>query len=259
MQGLPTDAGVYNIKLVVAQDDVNYTLAAETVRVIEILKASQTLTFSSECYKLTAGEKVNVIVGGAFADITANYMNGYTITAGGTYEVRVTNGAGVTVNATITMDDIRKSQIITTDKDVYNAVYGKSKSFTIGAESDKKTALTYKSSDDKVAVVGNDGKVTVKVLPKKPKLKTLASNKKKTIVAGWKRDKMASGYQIRYADNKNFKKSKSITVKKNKTTSVKIKNLKKKKTYYVKVRSYKLSAGEKIYSSYSKAKRVKIK
>ena len=86
----------------------------------------------------------------------------------------------------------------------------------------------------------------------------MSSKKKKTMIAGWKRDKKVSGYQITYADNKKFKKAKSVTVKKNKITSVTIKKL-KKRTYYVKVRSYKLSAGEKIYSSYSKVKKVRVK
>ncbi len=68
----------------------------------------------------------------------------------------------------------------------------------------------------------------------------------------------AAGYQITYATNKTFKKNKKNV---NMTsTSKTIKNLKKGTTYYVKVRAYaKDSKGKKVYGSYSKVKKVKIK
>ena len=48
----------------------------------------------------------------------------------------------------------------------------------------------------------------------------------------------AKGYQLQYALNKKFKKKKSIQTKKTKYT---IKKLKKKKTYYIRVRAYKMN------------------
>ena len=56
---------------------------------------------------------------------------------------------------------------------------------------------------------------------------------------------------------KKYKKVK--TIKKNKTTSYTVKKLTKGKTYYARVRSYKIVSGNKFYGSYSKAKTVKIK
>ena len=68
----------------------------------------------------------------------------------------------------------------------------------------------------------------------------------------------ATGYEIKISTNKNFKKSvKTITFTKKNTT---VKNLKKNKTYYVKVRAYKIDAnGNKVYGSYSNVMKVKIK
>ena len=68
----------------------------------------------------------------------------------------------------------------------------------------------------------------------------------------------ATGYEIKISTNKNFKKSvKTITFTKKNTT---VKNLKKNKTYYVKVRAYKIDAnGKKVYGSYSNVMKVKIK
>jgi len=48
-------------------------------------------------------------------------------------------------------------------------------------------------------------------------------------------------------------------VNKNKTVKFTIKKLSAKKNYYVKVRAFKKVAGEKIYGSYSKVKKVKVK
>ncbi len=66
----------------------------------------------------------------------------------------------------------------------------------------------------------------------------------------------ADGYQIAYSTSKKFT---SKTTKKVKTTKTKkvISSLKKNKTYYVKVRAYKLVDGKKVYGSWSTIKKVK--
>ena len=57
---------------------------------------------------------------------------------------------------------------------------------------------------------------------------------KKSLTIKWSKVKSASGYEIQVATDKYFKKNKkSILVKKQKTTSAKIKKLKSKKKYYV--------------------------
>jgi len=47
--------------------------------------------------------------------------------------------------------------------------------------------------------------------------------------------------------------------KKQKTTKNKVKKLKAKKKYYVRIRTYKTVNGKKVYSSWSKVKSVKTK
>lgn len=70
-----------------------------------------------------------------------------------------------------------------------------------------------------------------------------------------------TGYQIRYATDKKFKKAKSITITRNKKKSITSKKWKvKKKTYYVKIRAYmNTKTGKKIYSKFSKVKKIKVK
>lgn len=103
-------------------------------------------------------------------------------------------------------------------------------------------------------------KATEKVTaPGKPTLKSVANAKgKKMTVKISKKVKGAAGYQITYATDSKFKKNKKNV---NMTsTSKTINKLKKGTTYYVKVRAYaKDSKGKKVYGSYSKVKKVKIK
>ncbi len=65
----------------------------------------------------------------------------------------------------------------------------------------------------------------------------------------------ADGYEVQYSTSSKFttKTTKKVSMKKTKTT---IKKLKKKKTYYVRVRAYKTVNGKKVYSDWSSVKKV---
>ena len=92
------------------------------------------------------------------------------------------------------------------------------------------------------------------VSPKKVK------SAKKAVSVEWKKVGGIKGYQIQVATDKKFKKNKkTVTVKKQKTTKTTVKKLKAKKKYYVRVRTYKIVNGKKVYSSWSKVKSVKTK
>ena len=83
---------------------------------------------------------------------------------------------------------------------------------------------------------------------------------KKAISVTWKKVGGVKGYQIQIATDKKFKKNKkTVTVKKQKTTKTTVKKLKAKKKYYVRVRTYKIVNGKKVYSAWSKVKSVKTK
>ena len=83
---------------------------------------------------------------------------------------------------------------------------------------------------------------------------------KKAISVEWKKVSGVKGYQIQVATDKKFKKNKkTVTIKKQKTTKTTVKKLKAKKKYYVRVRTYKIVNGKKVYSSWSKVKSVKTK
>lgn len=105
---------------------------------------------------------------------------------------------------------------------------------------------------------------TYNVVPQGTKLKSVKAGKK-SFKATWKKQKtQTSGYQLAYSTSKKFaKKVKTTTVSKNGTVKKTVKKLSKKKTYYVKVRTYKtVKSGKKtikLYSGWSAAKKVKTK
>ena len=107
---------------------------------------------------------------------------------------------------------------------------------------------------------------TAKSVMKKAKLKKLkAAGTKKRISISWKKVDQATGYQVQISKTGNFKKKGIFFDKKVKKTSAKAfsRQIKKKKTYYVRVRayiSYKNEKGENLraYGSWAK-KRVKTK
>lgn len=84
------------------------------------------------------------------------------------------------------------------------------------------------------------------------------SVKENTVTVKWKKKSKITGYQIQYSTDSKFKKNKkSIKIKKAKTTSKKISNLKESKKYYFRIRTYKSSNKKTRYSKWSKVKSIK--
>lgn len=105
--------------------------------------------------------------------------------------------------------------------------------------------------------------LTFEIVPKGTKL-TAKSGQKKAFTVKWKKQKkQISGYQIQYGTKKNFSKAKTVTVKSKNTTKKKITGCAAKKTYYVRIRTYKNvkvnGKTKKIASSWSKTVKVKTK
>ena len=100
------------------------------------------------------------------------------------------------------------------------------------------------------------GKVSNKKTLPKVNLRMLKNKKGRKLVVRWNTVKGAKGYQLQYALSKKFKKKKSIQTKKTKYI---IKKLKKKKTYYIRVRAYKMDGKKKVYGKWSKVKKIKVK
>ena len=145
-----------------------------------------------------------------------------------------------------------------------NKALKEGKDYTVEYEKGRKNYGTYE------VTVTLKGKYTGKeilyfdITPKTPVLKLTAG--KKSFTASWDKVKNADGYEIVYSTDKSFPwdKTYSYTVHEN-TDGIKIKSLKKKKKYYVKVRAFVNSDTDDgyyytgCYSDYSKVKSIKTK
>lgn len=180
----------------------------------------------------------------------------------------------------------KSAQIVEVKKTKYVKTYGKSK-FPLNAKRIKgQGVLYYQSSNTEVASVNAAGivtlrspgkttitvasapdstyrsaakKITLIVKPGKAALKGLKKTAYGSMRVKWKKQRGVSGYQVRIATSESFQKGKRTALIKNQKTAEKtFKNLMPGKTYYVKIRSYKKIGSKKIYSAYSKIKKIRI-
>ena len=148
-----------------------------------------------------------------------------------------------------------------TVKDSNGTKLTKNTHYTVKYASGRKYVGKYKVT---VTMKGNySGTKTLylTVNPPKTSVSKLSAAKKSLKVTIKKKSSQVTGYQIAYSTSKSFKSkyTKSKTVKSYKTTSTTLKNLKAKKTYYVRVRTYKTIKGKKYYSGWSSYKLKKTK
>ncbi|WP_415929290.1 Ig-like domain-containing protein [Zhenpiania hominis] len=125
--------------------------------------------------------------------------------------------------------------------------------------------ITYKSNvkSGKATVTGKGDcagfsakTATFRIVPNKAAISKLTKGKRNMKVRIKSQKKAAvSGYQIAYKYGKSGKYKKVTTTKLTK----KIRKLKTKKYYYVKVRAYKKIDGKKYYGTYSKIKKIKVR
>ena len=114
----------------------------------------------------------------------------------------------------------------------------------------------YKNIDGKQYFGSYSSTVRTSTKTKTPTLLKVTAGKKSATI-NLKKVLQADGYQIQYSTNKNFEKNNKATstTKASKTIST----LKSKKRYYFRVRAYRTVDGNRIYSSYSDIKSVKVK
>ena len=133
--------------------------------------------------------------------------------------------------------------------------------YTVSYKNNEKVGTAFIVISGKGKYTGNVTK-TFKILPKGTSISGKITAKARGFTVKWKKQKKStSGYQIQYSTSKKFTKKTSVTktVKKNSTTKLTVKNLKAKKKYYVRIRTYKSVIGKKYYSSWSKSQKVETK
>lgn len=143
---------------------------------------------------------------------------------------------------------VKDSKGIKINSSNYTLSYTNNKNVGIG-----KVKITFKGK--------YSGSITkiFKINPKSTSISSLKAKSKGFTVKIKKQTTQTTGYQIQYSTSNKFKSAKTVTITKNKTVSKTISKLKRKKRYYVRVRTYKVVNGTKYYSSWSSAKYITTK
>ena len=93
--------------------------------------------------------------------------------------------------------------------------------------------------------------------PKAVKGLRIVNQKPLKLIITWLPETTVKGYEVQYAMDKKF--TRSLKKKTVKTTYCTVKKVKRSKTYFVRVRAYKLQGTKKIYSKWTKVKKIKVK
>lgn len=119
------------------------------------------------------------------------------------------------------------------------------------------TTASKKTTERKTTYTNKPTQITIKA-PGRATIKTIKKGKRKAQLK-WKKVSKAKGYMIQYSTSKKFKRS-QIKKKYTTKTSLTVKKLKSKKTYYFRIKAYtKGAANKKVYSkNWSKVKKCKI-
>jgi len=134
-----------------------------------------------------------------------------------------------------------------------------SKYYTVSYASGRKNVGTYKVTVKFKGNYSGTKTLTFKINPPKTTVKSLTAAKKSLKVAITKKSTQVTGYEIQYSTSKKFTKAKSKLLTSYKKTSTTLTKLSAKKTYYVRVRTYKTVNGKKYYSGWSTIKYKKTK
>ena len=115
-----------------------------------------------------------------------------------------------------------------------------------------------KAASDQTPAKTEKTVITHQKLPKVA-ITYLRSKKKGQLIVRWKKKQRIGGYEIQYGTQKTFKQAKTKKIPGKGKTGIILKKLKRKRTYYVRMRSWKKVRGRYIYGGWSKACKIKVK
>lgn len=244
-----------------------FTISKASIKGKTIALSKSSYTYSGTAKKPTV--KISGLTKGT--DFTVSYSNNVNA---GTAKVTIKGKGNYTGTVTKTYKIIPKNiTSIGMQISTYNCTYdGTAKKPTVtvtGLTKGVDYKVTYsnniKPGDAKVKITGIGNYQSYRTFPfsinvKYTSLKKVTAGSKKFTATWTKLDsKYITGYQIMYDTNKNMNNAKKTKLIGRKTTSKTISGLKASKTYYVKIRTYKVIDGKKYYSVWSDAEKVKTK
>ncbi len=229
-----------------ADDSIRWSSSDESVATVD-QDGSVTAVKPGTAYIIASSEADSKVE--ARCKVTVKPVLASKITLSTKY-VKLAAGQSMTVKAAVAPAD-------TTDKTVKwttssSKVAKVSSKGTIKAVAPGKTTITAKTTNGKTA------KVTVRVSPVKTSISSVKAGKKSATVK-YRKVKGATRYQVYRATSKNGTYKRIVTRNASKSGTYNDTKLKGKKTYWYKVRSYKLVGDDQILSDFSAPKKVTVK
>ncbi len=191
--------------------------------------------------------------------VTVKMIGKYSGTKTLTFKINPAKISSYKLSATTyTYDGKVKSPSVTV-KNASGVNLTKNTHYTVTYVSGRKNVGTYKVTVKGKGNYTGTKTLTFKINPPKTTVSKLTAGKKSITVAITKKSTQVTGYQIQYSTSKSFSKATTKTISSYKTTKYTLKSLSAKKTYYVRVRTYKIVGKTKYYSGWSTYKYVKTK
>lgn len=199
---------------------------------------------------------------------------------------RSANGKKAVCTVTVRMNPLKSLKAYGQTRSSVNLSWGKvsgAAGYTVYRQSGSKwvtvkstTALKYKVSrlsaaksytfrvspyrySGKTKVYGSGKAIKTATATAAPKMRSISRKNGRRAYLRWYRTSGASGYEIYQSAKKKSGYSRVKTITKGSTTSYTRQGLKRKKTYYYKIRTYRIIGGKKIYSTFSAPKSIRIK
>ena len=115
-----------------------------------------------------------------------------------------------------------------------------------------------KTASDQAPAKTEKTVITKQKLPKIA-ITSLRSKKKGQLIIRWKKKQGIGGYEVQYGTQKTFKRAKIKKISGKGKTGITLKKMKRKSTYYVRMRSWKMVQGRCVYGAWSKVCKIKVK
>lgn len=165
--------------------------------------------------------------------------------------VKMTAGATATLKATISPAGVANKKITWSSSN--SSVATVSSSGKVTSKTPGKAVITARTSNGKTA------KCTVNVVPKGTPITKLQSQRSHWLNIQWRANPKADGYQIQYGTSSNMKGAKYAAINNRGIRSYTRKDVKSGAKYYVRVRTFNVVNGKRIYSNWSGIKSMRVK
>ena len=223
-------------------------------------KVAQTIT-GTESYNKTLSDKAFALEvknsGKGELTYTSSDENVAVVSKDGIVRLTGAGNADITITANATEDELESSKVVKLNvtEATTQAAATTQATATTQTVATTQTAATTQAA----ATTEKSQKHTKQIKVKKVTGVKLGLSKGNAINVTYKKNTKAAGYEIYCAKNKTFTKDVNIYTTKKDVTKKAIKNLTKNQEYYVKVRAYQTSDGEKVYGNFSKVQKLKVK